>query len=86
MSVPDVQLLATGTELPGPPVGNAMLAGRFGMNPVWEQWIDSFVGTASRHLAVDLESGEVRCGLADLAATAGRAAVERAGVTAGDVG
>ncbi|MFL6072400.1 MAG: 3-oxoacyl-ACP synthase III family protein [Mycobacteriales bacterium] len=86
MSVPEVRVVGVGTELPGPPVSNAMLARRFGMNSVWEQWIDSFVGTASRHLAVDLESGEVRCGLADLATAAGRAALEQAEVEPAEVG
>jgi 3-oxoacyl-[acyl-carrier-protein] synthase-3 len=51
----------------------------------WEQWVDVFIGTRSRHLAVDLESGEVRSSLAELAATAGQRALDSAGLRPEDV-
>lgn len=60
MSTPEVRILAAGSALPGQPVDNAALARRFNMDTSWEQWVDAFIGTRSRHLAVDLESGEVR--------------------------
>ncbi|HWE91491.1 MAG TPA: 3-oxoacyl-ACP synthase III family protein [Pseudonocardiaceae bacterium] len=83
--IPDVQLLSVGTALPGPPVDNADLARRFGMDALWEQWVDAFIGTKTRHLAVDLDTGEVRYSLADLGATAGRRALDAAGLDAGEV-
>lgn len=75
MYPPDVFLRSVGTALPGPPVTNAMLARRFNMTPLWEQWVEAFVGTHTRHLAVDLESGEVRYNLADLGEAAARKAL-----------
>ncbi|WP_327010455.1 3-oxoacyl-ACP synthase III family protein [Dactylosporangium sp. NBC_01737] len=81
----DIHMLSVGTALPGPPIDNATLARRFGMDELWEQWVDAFVGTRTRHLSVDLATGAVRYSLADLAATAGRNALEAAGITAADV-
>ncbi|KLL11317.1 MULTISPECIES: 3-oxoacyl-ACP synthase III family protein [Protofrankia] len=85
MTPPDVHLAAVGTALPGPPVDNAALARRFGMDPIWEEWVDTFIGTRTRHLAVDLDTGEVRYSLADLGETAGRQALETSGFTAEDI-
>ncbi|MFE0178058.1 3-oxoacyl-ACP synthase III family protein [Streptomyces sp. NPDC059002] len=85
MDVADIHILSVGTALPGPPVDNATLAGHFGMGNVWEQWIDAFVGTRTRHLAVDLESGQVSHSLADLGESAARQALERAGLDAIDI-
>lgn len=84
MTIP-VHLRSAGTALPGSPVTNAMLAERFGMTPVWEQWVDTFVGTSTRHLSVDLATGEARYSLADLGETAASRALDAAGMTAGDV-
>jgi 3-oxoacyl-[acyl-carrier-protein] synthase III len=81
----DIHVLSTGTVLPGPAVNNATLAARFGMPAVWEQWIDAFVGTRARHLAVDLETGEVGFSLTDLGAQAAARALETAGVAATDI-
>ncbi|RFS86726.1 3-oxoacyl-ACP synthase [Actinomadura spongiicola] len=78
MDRPDIHLLAVGTSLPGPAVDNATLAARFGLPRAWEQWIDTFVGTRSRHYAIDLETGERRYTLADLAEAAGRRALAAA--------
>ncbi|MEN3357461.1 MAG: 3-oxoacyl-[acyl-carrier-protein] synthase [Mycobacteriales bacterium] len=85
MNGPDVHILSVGTELPGPPVDNAALARRFGMDTLWEQWIETFIGTRTRHLAVDLNTGELRHSLADMGTTAGRRALRRAGIEPSDV-
>ncbi|MCO1582765.1 3-oxoacyl-ACP synthase III family protein [Crossiella sp. SN42] len=81
----DIRVLSVGTALPGPPVDNAALAARFGMDRLWQEWIDLFIGTRFRHLALDLETGAIRCSLADLATTAGATALARAGITAGEI-
>ncbi|MFD9727307.1 3-oxoacyl-ACP synthase III family protein [Streptomyces sp. NPDC059072] len=81
----DVHILSAASALPGPAVDNAALARRFGMDPLWEQWVEAFIGTRSRHLALDLESGEITSSLADLAERAGRRALEAAGLTGRDV-
>ncbi|AGL15974.1 3-oxoacyl-ACP synthase III family protein [Actinoplanes sp. N902-109] len=80
MDSPDVHVLSVGTALPGPPVDNTALARRFGMDPLWEQWVDVFVGTRTRHLSFDLPTGTVRSTLAELGAEAARTALARAGV------
>lgn len=85
MERPDIRVAAVGTALPGPVVDNITLMRRFGLAPVWEQWIDTFVGTRSRHFAVDLDTGEIVQSLADLATAAARTAMERAGITADEV-
>jgi 3-oxoacyl-[acyl-carrier-protein] synthase-3 len=85
MQRPDVRILAAASTLPGQPVDNGALARRFRMDPVWTQWVDAFVGTSHRHLSIDLETGEVRQTLADLAASAGRRALAGAGIDAADV-
>ncbi|MFI9387662.1 3-oxoacyl-ACP synthase III family protein [Kutzneria sp. NPDC052558] len=85
MDSSSIRLLSVGTALPGPPVGNAELARRFGMDQLWVQWVDAFVGTRTRHLAVDLDSGEVRYSLADLGTAAGGSALADAGLTGADV-
>lgn len=85
MSTSDVRILAAGSALPGPPVDNAALARRFNMDASWEQWVDVFIGTKSRHLAVDLDSGQVRSSLAELGETAARRALDTAGVRPEDI-
>ncbi|MBL7491579.1 3-oxoacyl-ACP synthase III family protein [Frankia sp. AgB1.9] len=85
MDTTDVRILSAHSALPGPPVDNAALARRFGMEPMWEQWVDAFVGTRTRHLAVNLDSGEVLSTLADLGEIAGRRALAAAGVTADEI-
>lgn len=82
---PPVYLRAVGTALPGPPIDNAALAARFGFDALWEQWIDAFIGTRSRHLATDLETGEQYATLAELAATAADRALAAADLAAADV-
>ncbi|MEU5401333.1 3-oxoacyl-ACP synthase III family protein [Streptomyces sp. NPDC005963] len=85
MSIPDVHVRSAASALPGPALDNAALARRLGMDPLWEQWVDVFIGTRSRHLALDLESGELTVPLVDLAEEAGRRALTAAGITAADV-
>ncbi|MFF2660058.1 3-oxoacyl-ACP synthase III family protein [Kitasatospora sp. NPDC058032] len=85
MDAPDIHIRSVGTALPGPPVDNAAVGRRFGMDALWEQWVDAFVGTRSRHLAVDLESGERRHSLVDMGEQAARRALEAAGVDAASV-
>ncbi|MDJ1137469.1 3-oxoacyl-ACP synthase III family protein [Streptomyces iconiensis] len=85
MPGPDVHILSAASALPGPAVDNAALARRFGMDALWEQWVDVFIGTKTRHLAVDLESGEIRSSLTDLAEEAGGKALAAAGLGPKDV-
>ena len=85
MASTNVQLVSVGTALPGPPVTNADLARRFGMDRLWEQWVEHFIGTRTRHLAVDLHTGDVPLWLADLAERAARDALRTAGVQPSEV-
>lgn len=85
MAVPHIRIGSVATELPGPPVDNAALGRFFRASGVFEQWVDTFIGTRTRHLSVDLDTGEVRYSLADLAETAGRKAMKAAGVTPADI-
>ncbi len=85
MGTQDVHIRSVGTALPGEPVDNAKLAGRFGMDRVWEQWVDHFIDTRSRYLSIDLDTGEVRYSLADLASAAGARALAAAGLGPDDV-
>ncbi len=85
MDASQIRIAAVGTALPDPPIDNAMLARQFGMNDLWEQWVDGFIGTRTRHLAVDISTGEQRFTLADLGETAARKALDSAGLDALDV-
>ena len=80
-----VSVVAAASALPGPPVDNAALGRRLGMDALWEQWVEAFIGTRARHLAVDLDTGAQRDSLADLAERAGRAALAAAGVAPSEV-
>ncbi|MGC5015776.1 3-oxoacyl-ACP synthase III family protein [Streptosporangium sp. DT93] len=80
-----VRVLSVGTALPGPPIDTAALAERFGMDHLWRQWVDTFIGTRTRHLAVDLTSGERRQDLAGLGELAAAQALDRAGVSAAEI-
>jgi 3-oxoacyl-[acyl-carrier-protein] synthase-3 len=85
METPDIHILSAGTALPGPALDNATLARQFGMDELWEQWIDAFIGTRARHLSVDLRTGELTSSLADLAVRAAQSALHSAGLKPGDV-
>jgi 3-oxoacyl-[acyl-carrier-protein] synthase-3 len=81
----DIYLYSACTALPGPPVDNAALARRFGLGALWEQWADTFIGTRSRYLAIDLDTGEISHTLADLGETAARRALSAVGLLPGAV-
>ncbi|MFC8453209.1 3-oxoacyl-ACP synthase III family protein [Kitasatospora sp. NPDC057223] len=83
--IPDIRVLSVGTALPGAPVDNIALARRFGQSEQWAEWVDVFVGTRTRHLALDLERGTLTHSLADLATTAAARALAEAGLEAADV-
>lgn len=85
MNQPDIHILSVGTELPGPPIDNATLIGRFGLPSAWEEWMDIFVGTKTRHFAIDLETGKRTMTLADMGALAGGRALEKAAVEPGSI-
>jgi 3-oxoacyl-[acyl-carrier-protein] synthase-3 len=86
MPSPAITVRAAATELPGAAVDNAALAKLLGMPPQWADWVDAFVGTRTRHLAVDPASGIPIATLADLGTAAARRALERAGVPPADIG
>ncbi|MEU6644636.1 3-oxoacyl-ACP synthase III family protein [Saccharomonospora sp. NPDC046836] len=75
-------LLGSGTALPGDPIDNARIGERFGTDP---RWVERFVGTRTRYLGVDLDTGEVTHTLVDLAAEAAAAAAADAGLEPGDI-
>ncbi|MET7422817.1 3-oxoacyl-ACP synthase III family protein [Dactylosporangium sp. NPDC005555] len=81
----DVRLASAGTALPGEAVDNALLTKSLGMSPVFQEWIDTFVGTRSRYLAIDLGTGDVSCSVADLGVQAAGRALDAAGIDAGAV-
>ncbi|MDH6118815.1 3-oxoacyl-[acyl-carrier-protein] synthase-3 [Kitasatospora sp. GAS204A] len=85
MAASDIGVAAVATALPGPPIDNATLGRTLRAGGTFESWVDTFIGTSTRHLAMDLETGEVRFSLADLAETAGRKALSAAGVAPGEV-
>jgi 3-oxoacyl-[acyl-carrier-protein] synthase-3 len=85
MAATEVRIRSIGTALPGAPIDNGRLARLFGMGEVWEQWVDAFVGTRTRYLSRDLDTGEQYCSLADLCTTAAGRALEKAGKQAGDI-
>ncbi|MEU9478107.1 3-oxoacyl-ACP synthase III family protein [Streptomyces sp. NPDC048191] len=80
-----IHIVSAGTAVPGAPVDNAALARRFGMSDQWEEWIQVFIGTDTRHLSVDLDSGERRNSLADLGELAARRALDSAGAAPADI-
>ncbi|MFB9679138.1 3-oxoacyl-ACP synthase III family protein [Streptosporangium vulgare] len=80
-----IRVLSVGTALPGPPIDTAALAERFGMDRLWQQWVDTFIGTRTRHLAIDLRSGERIQDLADLGELAAVQALARAGISAAEI-
>jgi 3-oxoacyl-[acyl-carrier-protein] synthase-3 len=80
-----VSVVSAASALPGPPVDNATLGRRLGMDALWEQWVEVFIGTRARHLAIDLESGEIRHSLADLGTEAARKALAAADITPDEV-
>jgi 3-oxoacyl-[acyl-carrier-protein] synthase III len=76
----EVHLLGAASALPGPAIDNAALGRRLGMDRLWEQWVEAFIGTRARHLATDLDSGKQRHTLTGLGERAARGALEAAGI------
>ncbi|HEY3871870.1 MAG TPA: 3-oxoacyl-ACP synthase III family protein [Actinocrinis sp.] len=85
MAATEVRIRSVGTALPGAPIDNGRLARLFGMGEVWEQWVDAFVGTRTRHLSRDLDTGRQYCSLADLCTTAARQALDKADLQSSDI-
>jgi 3-oxoacyl-[acyl-carrier-protein] synthase-3 len=82
MMMTAMTIIGTGVALPGAPIPSAALATRFGLNA---EWADHFIGTKTRHLAVNLETGEQFETLASLGSKAALVALERAGLQASDL-
>lgn len=78
-------IASAGTALPGPPIDNLTLARLFGMDALWNQWVDTFIGTQTRHSVIDLETREQTQDLAGLAETASLNALESAGLRPTDI-
>jgi len=85
MESTEIRIRSVGTALPGPPIDNARLAGLFGMAKVWEQWVDTFIGTRTRYLSRDLDTGEQYLSLADLATEAAGRAMAAGAIAAADI-
>jgi 3-oxoacyl-[acyl-carrier-protein] synthase-3 len=85
MRYPDIYIHSVGTALPGPAIDNQTLVKKFAAPSFTEEWIDTFVGTKQRHLAVDLDTGEVRYTLADLGVLAAQRALRAATLRGSDV-
>jgi 3-oxoacyl-[acyl-carrier-protein] synthase III len=81
----DIRILSAGAALPGEAIDNATLGARFGLDPLWEQWVDTFVGTKARHLSFDLETGKRTGTLADLGVQAAQQAMKSAALTGTDI-
>jgi 3-oxoacyl-[acyl-carrier-protein] synthase-3 len=80
VSESEIYLRSVGTALPGPAIDNASLGRRLRMAGQWEEWVDAFIGTRTRHLAIDLDSGRIQASLADLGEQAGARALAGAGL------
>lgn len=85
-SPPSAHIISTGSALPGDPIDNAALGERLGMDRLWEEWVDTFVGTRGRHLSFDLDTGKQLGTLADLGEQAGRTALESGGIAPSEIG
>ncbi|MCX4820513.1 3-oxoacyl-ACP synthase III family protein [Streptomyces sp. NBC_01142] len=77
-----IGLAGVGTALPGDPVDNAALSRWLGITP---EWVEGFIGTRTRHFAVDLDGGSVRWTLEDLCTDAADRALADAGADPDDV-
>ena len=73
-------IAGVGSYLPGDPVDNASLGKALGVRA---DWIDTFIGTGTRHFARDLSTGEIRWTLAELCAHAADRALADSGVDPG---
>lgn len=82
MTTNSVYICSVGVMLPGEPIDNAALHRAFGVS---QTWVDAFVGTRARHLAVDLATGRRTHTLADMCTEAGAQALSRAEVEPSDI-
>jgi len=83
VSTAQTYIASIGTALPGDPVDNQELAKRLGVDA---EWIELFIGTRTRHFAVDLDTGEQYRTLAELGAEAAAAALASSGLDPADIG
>ena len=77
-----VTIAATGAHLPGAPISNEQLADFAG--PLPDDVLDG-IQVKQRHWLADPETGEHACANSDMAAAAGRQALDRAGLAPEDV-
>lgn len=68
----NVNIIGVGTFLPGPKIDNRMISETFSVK---EEWIDLFIGTKTRHLAMDLHTKKPRYKLVDLCEKAAKEAL-----------
>ncbi|WP_018276993.1 3-oxoacyl-ACP synthase III family protein [Teredinibacter turnerae] len=78
----NVKLVSVGTFLPGQPIGNDKIQERFSVNA---EWIELAIGNRSRHLVMDLDTGEINYTLADICNMAAFNAINKAGVDVDDI-
>jgi 3-oxoacyl-[acyl-carrier-protein] synthase III len=77
-----VKLISVGTFLPGEPISNEKIQEKFSVNA---EWIDFAIGNRTRHLVMDLDTGEVNYTLADICTIAAFSAINKAGVGVDDI-
>ncbi|WP_045859446.1 3-oxoacyl-ACP synthase III family protein [Teredinibacter purpureus] len=70
-----VTIIGVGTHLPGKPIDNKKIQEKFNVNA---EWIDLVIGNETRHLVMDLDTGEVNSTLADICALASAQALDKA--------
>ncbi len=75
-------IAAVGTLLPGEPIDNAALHHHFGIS---NTWVDAFIGTRTRHFAVDLSTGRPTHTLAGMCGEAAATALARADMAPSDI-
>jgi 3-oxoacyl-[acyl-carrier-protein] synthase III len=75
-------MTAVGCALPGEPIDNISLGRKLGVD---SEWIDTFIGTRTRHFSVDLDTGRQFTTLTSLCTEAASAAMERGGLSARDI-
>ena len=80
--VEPVYIAGVGSCLPGTPVDSASLAKALGVDP---DWVETYIGTRTRHFVRDPATGEARWSLADLCARAADRAMQDAGLEPSDV-
>jgi 3-oxoacyl-[acyl-carrier-protein] synthase-3 len=86
MDSSDGRILPARSALPGSSVGNTALNHRFGMEQLWEKWIDVFfIGARSRHLAGDLKTEHVGTPCATSWRPRARRALTAGGIDVADI-